>query len=94
MRLVDEIYTDHRYFGSRQMLNYLRLNGRNVGRSKIRGIYEQLGLQSICPGPHTSKPYPEHKIYPYLLRGIEIVKRDQVWSTDITFLRMKKDLFT
>lgn len=90
MRLVDKIYTDHPYFGSRQVSNYLRLKGNNVGRSKIRSIYEQLGLQSICPGPHTSKPHPDHKVYPYLLRGIEIVKRDQVWSTDITFLRMKK----
>ena len=90
MRMVDEIYTKHPYFGSRQMSNYLRLNGHGVGRSKIRSIYEQLGLQAICPGPHTSNPHPEHKIYPYLLRGVDIIECDQVWSTDITFLRMKK----
>lgn len=90
MRMVDEIYTKHPYFGSRQMSNYLRLNGHDVGRSKIRSIYEQLGLRATCPGPHTSKPHPEHKIYPYLLRDIDIIERDQVWSTDITFLRMKK----
>lgn len=87
--LVDKIYTKHPCFGSRQMSNYLRLNGYDVGRSKIRSIYEQLGLQAACPGPHTSKPHPEHKKYPYLLRDIEITKRDQVWSTDITFLPMK-----
>lgn len=68
----------------------MRLNGYNIGRGKIRSVYEQLGLQAICPGPHTSKPRKEHKIYPYLLRDIEITKNDQVWSTDITFLRMKK----
>lgn len=90
LRLVDEIYTEHPYFGSRQMTNYLRLNGHEVGRSKIRTIYEKLGLQAACPGPHTSKRHPEHKVYPYLLRGIEITRCDQVWSTDITFLRMKK----
>lgn len=90
MKSVDEIYTKHPYFGSRQMSNYLRLNGYDVGRSRIRSIYEQLGLQATCPGPHTSKPHQEHKKYPYLLRDVEIDKCDQVWSTDITFLPMKK----
>lgn len=90
MRLVDEIYTKHPYFGSRQMVNYLRLMGHEVGRSKIRSIYENLGLQAACPGPHTSKPHPEHKVYPYLLRDVEITRRNQVWSTDITYVRMKQ----
>jgi len=53
-------------------------------------VYEKLGLQATAPGPHTSRPHPEHKVYPYLLRGIEITRNNQVWSTDITFLRMKK----
>lgn len=90
MRMVDKIYTQHPYFGSRQMSNYLRLNGHDVGRSKIRSIYELLGLQAACPGPHTSVPHPEYSKYPYLLRNVEITERDQVWSTDITFLPMKK----
>lgn len=90
LRLVDEIYTKHPYFGSRQMASYLRLRGHDIGRSKIRMAYEKMGLQATSPGPHTSKPHTEHKIYPYLLRGIEIDRRDQVWSADITFLRMKK----
>lgn len=90
LRLVDEIYTKYPFFGSRQMSNYLKLNGCEVGRSKIRSIYEMLGLRAICPGPHTSKPHPEHKKYPYLLRNVPIVKCNHVWSTDITYLRMKK----
>jgi putative transposase len=90
MRLVDEIYTEYPFFGSRQMVNYLRLNGHDVGRTKIRSIYEKLGLQAVCPGPHTSKPHPEHKVYPYLLRDVEINKCNQVWSTDITYIRMNK----
>ena len=90
MRIVDEIYTEHPYFGSRQMVNYLRLKGYAVGRSKIRCIYEQLGLQAVCPGPHTSKAHPEHKVYPYLLRDLAITRRDQVWSTDITYVRLKQ----
>ena len=90
MRLVDEVYTEYPFFGSRQMVNYLRLNGHDVGRTKIRSIYEKLGLQAVCPGPHTSKPHPEHKVYPYLLRDVEINKCNQVWSTDITYVRMSK----
>jgi putative transposase len=74
MRLVDEVYTAHPYFGSRQMVNYLHLQGVEVGRTRIRGIYKTLGLQAVCPGPHTSRPHPQHKRYPYLLRGVEIVK--------------------
>lgn len=89
-KLVDEIYTEHPYFGTRQMVNFLRLKGYEVGRYQMRNIYRHLGLEAVCPGPHTSKPNKEHKIYPYLLRNVDIIKRDQVWSTDITFLRMKK----
>ncbi len=70
MRIVDEIYAEHPYFGSRQMVNYLRLKGYSVGRSKIRSIYEHLGLQAVCPGPHTSQAHPRHKVYPYLLRDM------------------------
>lgn len=90
MRKVDEIYTEYPFFGTRQMVNYLRLRDYDVGRSLIRSIYKKLGLRAICPGPHTSKPHPEHKVYPYLLRDVAIVNRDQVWSTDITYLRLRK----
>lgn len=91
MRVVDEVYTKYPFFGTRKMSSYLRLaKGYNVGREQIRGIYEKLGLQSLSPGPHTSKPHPEHKVYPYLLRGIDITRNNQVWSTDITFLRLRK----
>jgi len=91
MRLVDEVYTKYPFFGTRKMSSYLRLaKGCDVGREQIRSIYEKLGLQSLSPGPHTSKPHPEHKVYPYLLRGVDIISNDQVWSTDITYLRLRK----
>jgi putative transposase len=90
MRHVDEIYTQSPFFGTRQMTQYLRLHGYTVGRTRIRSIYEHLGLRSVAPGPHTSRPHPKHKIYPYLLRDVAITKRDQVWSTDITYLRLHK----
>lgn len=90
MRMVDEIYTKHPFFGTRQMVNYLRRKGIEVGRAKIRSIYEKLGLCALCPGPHTSRPHQEHKVYPYLLREIDVVRNDQVWCSDITFLRLSK----
>jgi len=61
-----------------------------VKRHEIRFVYEKLGLQSTAPGPHTSKPHPSHPIYPYLLRNIAIIKPEQVWSADITYLRLQK----
>ena len=90
MRMVDEVYTRYPFFGSRQMARYLCAQGQDVGRTKIRGIYERLGLQASCPGPHTSTSHPAHKKYPYLLRGMSITDIDQVWSTDITFIRLRK----
>ena len=59
-------------------------------RHEARWAYERLGLHSVAPGPHTSKPHPEHKIYPYLLRDVAIVRPCQVFSTDITYIRMQK----
>lgn len=90
MRIVDEIYTKHPFFGSRKMMAYLKLHGYgSFGRAKIRTMYERLGLSAACPGPHTSKPHSEHKIYPYLLRNVKIIRCDQVWSSDITFIRLR-----
>ena len=64
---------------------YLKLHGHgNYGSEKIRTIYDKLGLRAICPGPHTSTAYPEHKKYPYLLRNVEIKHCNHVWSTDIS----------
>lgn len=89
-RVVDEVYTQYPFFGTRQMASYLRTKGHDVEREEIRGIYERLGLRSLAPGPHTSKPHPEHKIYPYLLRGATISRPDHVWSTDITYVRLQR----
>jgi putative transposase len=90
MKLADEIYTKYPFFGTRQMSDYITLHHYPVKRHQIRWVYEKLGLQSTAPGPHTSKPHPKHEIYPYLLKGMEITKPFQVWSTDITYLRLQR----
>lgn len=89
LRLVDEIYTQYPFFGTRQMSEYISLHHYQCKRHEARWAYEQLGLHSLAPGPHTSKPYPEHKIYPYLLQNVEITRPCQVFGTDITYIRLK-----
>jgi len=90
LRLVDEIYTKYPHMGTRQMSDYLTMHHYPCKRHQTRWAYETLGLQSVAPGPHTSQPHPEHKIYPYLLKDLEIVRSGQVFSTDITYIRMAK----
>jgi putative transposase len=86
---VDEVYTKYPFLGTRKMASYLRRQGYKVGRKSIRRIYEILGLEALYPKPNLSRPDKEHLIYPYLLRDIEINHCNQVWSTDITYIRLK-----
>jgi putative transposase len=89
--LLDEIdaeYTRHPFYGSRRMVVYLRGKGYPVNRKRVQRLMGILGLAGMAPGPNTSKPHPEYKIYPYLLRGLQITKPNQVWSTDITYIRL------
>jgi putative transposase len=90
LRLVDEVYTKYPFFGTRQMSAYISLHAQPCKRNQIRWAYEQLALKSIAPGPHTSRPHPEHKIYPYLLGDFEIIRPCQVFSTDITYIRLHR----
>lgn len=90
LRLVDEIYTKYPFFGTRQMSDYISLHNYKCKRHETRWAYEHLGLHSLAPGPHTSKPHAENKIYPYLLNNLEIVRPCQVFSTDITYIRLQR----
>jgi putative transposase len=90
LRLVDEIYTKYPFFGTRQMNAYISLHKHPGKRYEARWAYEHLGLHSLAPGPHTSKPHPEHPVYPYLLRDVEIIRPCQVFSTDITYIRLHR----
>jgi len=89
INLIDEIYTTHPYYGTRRMLKELEDYGIYIGRQKIRSYYKVLGLEAIYPKINLSKRNHEHKIYPYLLNHLPIVRVNQVWSVDVTYIRLK-----
>jgi putative transposase len=87
--LIDAQYTRRPFYGSRRMVLYLQEQGHVVNRKRVQRLMQVLGLAGMAPGPNTSRPRPEHKIYPYLLRGVAVVRPNQVWSTDITYIRLE-----
>ncbi len=89
MRLIDEQYLRHPEFGYPRMTDWLLDQGHEVNHKRVVRLMQLMGIQAITPGPHTSKPAPGHKIYPYLLRNVEIGRVNQVWSTDITYIPMR-----
>ena len=90
LRLIDEEYTRHPFFGSRRMVQVLRVRGWAVNRKRVQRLMQCLGLAGMMPGPHTSQPHPEHAVYPYLLRGVAVERPNQAWSTDITYIRLAR----
>ena len=85
---VDEIFTKSPFFGTRRIATELQLEGFNVGRDRVRTIMQTLGIEAIYPKRNLSKPNPSHKIFPYLLRGKIITRPNEVWSADITYVRL------
>ena len=90
MRRIDEIFTDYPFYGPRRMVCALRAKGCSIGRKKVRRYYELLGLRTIYPKMNLSKRNLEHKVYPYLLRNVPIIAPNQVWSADITYIRLRE----
>lgn len=90
VHLIDEIYMECPFFGTRQLRNALRKLGHRVGRSRIRRLMKIIGIEALCPKPSTSTPSPAHKKYPYLLRNVAVTEVDQVWCADITYIPMAK----
>ena len=90
MRLIDEQFLETPYYGARQMAKYLRRQGYCVSRKRTRRLMKLMGLSPIYQKPNTSKPHPQHKVYPYLLRGMQIDTPNQVWCTDITYIPMRR----
>jgi putative transposase len=90
MRLIDEQFMNSPTYGVRQMARYLRRKGHWVNRKRVWRLMRKMGLMAIYQEPNTSKPNPEHKIYPYLLKGVEIINPNHVWSSDVTYIPMRK----
>jgi putative transposase len=90
MRLIDEQYLKTPCWGSRSMRNYLRRLGYKVNRKRVQRLVRIMGLEAIYPRPKTSRPHPEHRVYPYLLRNLTIDHPNQVWTADITYIPMNR----
>jgi putative transposase len=90
MRLIDEQFLETPYYGARQMARYLRRRGYWVSRKRARRLMQKMGLTAIYQKPRTSKPHPQHKIYPYLLKGMDITHSNEVWCADVTYIPMRQ----
>lgn len=85
---LDELYTAHPFYGSRRLAAQLRQEGLVVNRKAVQRHMREMGIAGIAPGPTTSTPAPEHRIYPYLLRGVRASAPNHIWGVDITYIRM------
>jgi putative transposase len=89
MKAIDRIFTKWPFYGSRRIAFELRQLGYNANRKRVQRLMRIMGLQALVPGPHTSKPHPEHRVYPYLLRQLDIDRPNQVWAADITYIPLE-----
>lgn len=90
MRRLDELYLKRPFYGYPRMTGWLREQGWEVNEKRVARLMRLMGLQAVVPGPHTSRPHPEHRIYPYLLRGLDILAPNEVWCADITYIPMRR----
>ena len=90
MRFIDEIHLKHPFMGSRSIRDQLQGMGHQVGRQHVHTLMRKMGIAAFYRKPNLSKPHPQHKVYPYLLRGMDITRANQVWAADITYLPMAK----
>ena len=90
MRRLDELYTAHPFLGYRKLTVLLRTEGHRVNAKRVLRLMQCMGLQAIYQKPDTSKPHPSHPVYPYLLKNVAIIRPNQVWATDITYIRLRK----
>ena len=93
MRLIDEQYLETPTFGSRSMVRHFWRQGRKVNRKRIQRLMRIMGIEAVYPKPHTSRPHPQHRIYPYLLRNLTIDHANQVWAADISVLQQRRRQF-
>lgn len=89
MGLIDEQYTRRPFYGSPKITDWLRKQGHLVNHKRVERLMRIMGLQAICRRRRLSQPAAGHRIYPYLLRGVKVVRPNQVWSSDITYIRLE-----
>ncbi len=89
MRLLDKQYLKTPFWGSRNMTTWLRQEGYAINRKRVQRLMRLMGLEGLAPRPTTTKSAPGHRVFPYLLRNLEITHADHVWSTDITYIPMR-----
>jgi putative transposase len=90
MRRIDELHLKYPFMGSRSIRDQLEAMGHKVGREHVSTLMKKMGIAALYKKPNLSKPHPEHKVYPYLLRGIEITRANHVWASDITYIPMAR----
>ena len=90
MRRLDALFLKYPFFGSRQMVRRLRRDGLRVGRHRVRRLMRLMGLEVIYQAPRTSDPHPQHRVYPYLLRNLEVTRPNHVWCADITYIPVQR----
>jgi len=90
MRRLDRLHLEYPFAGSRMLRGLLATEGCNIGRRHVKTLMQRMGIEALYRRPRTTKPEPGHKVYPYLLRGIEITRPNQVWAMDITYIPMAR----
>jgi putative transposase len=90
MRRLDELHMKWPFYGSRKLTLELRAEGHEINRKRVQRLMRQMGIESVAPKPDTSRPAPEHSVYPYLLKKLVITGPDHVWATDITYIPMAR----
>lgn len=90
MKVIDRIYTARPFYGSPRIADELRTQGWEVNEKRVARLMRRMGLQAVVPGPHTSRRHPQHTVYPYLLRNLEVQAPDEVWCSDVTYISMSQ----
>ena len=90
MRRIDRLHLEHPFAGSRMLRDLLRLDGYSVGRKHVATLMRRMGIEALYRKKNTSRPHPEHAVYPYLLRHLTIDRPNQVWAADITYIPMAR----
>lgn len=90
MRQIDQLHLEHPYAGSRMLRDLLRLRGVHIGRKRVATLMHRMGLEALYRYPRTTHRHPGHRVFPYLLRELEILRPNQVWAMDLTYIPMRR----